>query len=409
MAKRQSKLLANGIGQLSLVEHALCPLDSRCTLVPNQIFETGYFYSDSKRNRRRANVRVIAPLGLSAHDEFFLWGLLALTLGNKSSNGLLCATRHYILKQLGFVVGNRRGGRQYRDLNRVLERLSCVQYQNDAFYDPIRAEHRQVSFGFFSYSMPQGDISSRAWRIAWDPIFFEWVKPAGGMMRFNLKLYRELDVASRRLLLFVNKMFSSRRATTPTLELRHLGVEILGYSEQLSNADLKVRVMKAIRRLQAAGVVDGQSNPTFLRRESGQQVISLRRDAEFLKTKKVLQTIESPFMESLVELGFDQRSANRVIQRFNRDLLMEWIDITLAAKERFGMKYFRKSPVAFLQDNLKHSAAGTRTPPDWWLEIRKAEETGVTKRARAERAIGVDHPVQTSDLPQKALGSFDNV
>ncbi|MGD0896628.1 MAG: hypothetical protein ABR915_02250 [Thermoguttaceae bacterium] len=41
---------------------------------------------------------------------------------------------------------------------------------HDHFYDPIRGEHRDVGFGFFSYSLPLDPRSSRAWRFAWAPV-----------------------------------------------------------------------------------------------------------------------------------------------------------------------------------------------------------------------------------------------
>ena len=95
------------------------------------------------------------PLGLTAHDEFYLWGLLALTFSQPEPESEFHATPHYCLRQLGVIdQHDRRGGRQYRQFSTALERLSAVRYQNQAFYDPVRAEHRRVSFGLFSYSLP---------------------------------------------------------------------------------------------------------------------------------------------------------------------------------------------------------------------------------------------------------------
>ena len=237
MERAKGRAKTNGVGQLSLVEHALCPLNSRASLARNQVFKTGYFYSNKKRQRKRANVEVFCPIGLSPVDEFNLWGMLALTLANKDSDGSLIATRYYILSQLGLInSGSRRGGRQYTDLTASLERLSAVTYRSDGFYDPVRAEHRKASFGFLSFTAPHDEKSDRPWRIHWDPVFFEFVKPIGGSLRFNFELYSQLDPASRRLFLFLSKMFS-RRTTTPRLELRHLATEILGYCPHLSKRE----------------------------------------------------------------------------------------------------------------------------------------------------------------------------
>ena len=158
MADSKTKPKTSGVGQLSLVEHALCPLDSRASLCRNQAFETGYFYSNQQRQRKRAKVQVFCPLGLAPKDELNLWGMLALTLASKENDGELIATRHYILSQLGIISGTKRkGGRQYAELDASLLRLSTVTYCNDGFYDPIRAEHRKVSFGFFSFTAPQNE------------------------------------------------------------------------------------------------------------------------------------------------------------------------------------------------------------------------------------------------------------
>ena len=123
-----------GIGQLTLVEHALCPVDYRTGLVENLVFHTSYPYKSTQGRWQRAKARVICPAGLSPHDEFFLWGLLALTLEQPDSNAELLATPHYCLRQLGLTGdGMRVGGRQYQDFRSSIERLSLVSYQNGNF------------------------------------------------------------------------------------------------------------------------------------------------------------------------------------------------------------------------------------------------------------------------------------
>ena len=56
----QSADVRCGIGQLSLVEHALCPLDPAKSLRPQLIHECRYRYSDKSRRRRvdRCELRV---------------------------------------------------------------------------------------------------------------------------------------------------------------------------------------------------------------------------------------------------------------------------------------------------------------------------------------------------------------
>ncbi len=86
-----------------------------------------------------------------------------------------------------------------------------------------------------------------------------------------------------------------------------------------------------------------------------------------------IRTTESPLFDTLQRIGFDQLAAARLIKKYPGRLLGEWADITQAAQKRFGAKFFKKSPMAFLVDSVSNAAAGQRTPPDWWHELRQAE------------------------------------
>ena len=109
-----------GVGQLSLVEHALCPLETKRGA--NLVHRVCYRFTDAQRRRQTAQVRVFAPLGLFPGDELYLWGLLALTLSQPEADGSLDATPHWCLRQLGLIdAGKRRGGRQYRQFSAALE------------------------------------------------------------------------------------------------------------------------------------------------------------------------------------------------------------------------------------------------------------------------------------------------
>ncbi len=82
---------------------------------------------------------------------------------------------------------------------------------------------------------------------------------------------------------------------------------------------------------------------------------------------------DSPLFESLTTIGFEDDAAARLIRRFPSPLLSEWVDITQAAKERFGKSFFHKSPMAYLVDSVTKAAAGNRTAPDWWQELSRVE------------------------------------
>ena len=359
-----------GVGQLSLVEHALCPLETKRGA--NLVHRVGYRFTDSQRRRQTAHVRVFAPLGLFPGDELYLWGLLALTLTQQEADGSLDATPHWCLRQLGLIdAGSRRGGRQYQQFAAALERLSAVSYLSSACYDPVRAEYRQVSFRFFSYSLPANPESNRTWNIVWDDVFFQLVQATGGSMRFDLNLYRSLDPAARRMFLLINKV-GYRQGRIPVFDLKHLAVDVLGLSPTLAIRDMKVKVSRTLRRLESVGVIQGSQIQSVAPREFA--VAFERGPALRSKTDRERIVNDSPLIEGLVALGFDLPSASSLVRRYPRKLVALWTDITQAALERFGREHFRKSPMAYFVDSLSKAAQGTRTPPDWWHEIRKAEQ-----------------------------------
>ena len=104
--KKHSPTAYKGRAQLSLVEHALCPLAARKGAVVGQIHESHYRYTHGSSERRTARVRVICPLGLTPNDEFFLWGLLALTLSQPEPIAEFHVTPHYSIGARYYNISN---------------------------------------------------------------------------------------------------------------------------------------------------------------------------------------------------------------------------------------------------------------------------------------------------------------
>lgn len=407
--RQKSHGCGTGHGQLTLVEHALCPLDPEASLAENLVHSARYHFTDASRHLQTAHARVFCPLGLSAHDEYFLWGLLSITLAQPETESEFYATPHYCLRQLGLIDQfARRGGRQYQQFTDSLSRLAAVVYQNDRFYDPIRAEHRRVSFSFLSYSLPLEAESSRAWRISWNPMFFELVQAAAGSLQFDLATYRLLEPASRRLFLLLSKIFQ-RRETSPRFDLHNLAVDVLGFSATISTADLKKKVRRCVERLSKLGIVASSSSiDIFEKEKAGQYRVTLQRGPYF-ERKAVfarLDIADSALSESLAAFGLEPVVARRIIKQHSVKLLQEWADITLAAKERFGPRFFKKSPAAYFIDNVQHAAQGDRTPPDWWLDLRKAEwqAQATEDRRRRKAEVDVAKEVVLSDEARSVFG-----
>jgi hypothetical protein len=373
-----------GMGQLSLVEHALCPLESRVTSVNRSaVHLSSHQFTDESGKRRTSRVRISSPLGLTPTDEFYLWGLLALTCSQSEPSPEFCATPHYCLRQLQVIdQHSKRGGRQYRQFAESLARLAAVNYQNDGFYDPVRREHRRISFGFLSYSLPLDDDSSRAWRIVWNSVFFEMVQAFGGHLWFDLNVYRQLDPASRRLFLLLSKVFR-RKQHSPRFDLQELGVQVMGFAPTLARRDLKIKVRRAIARLEEHSIV---SEPVIQAAGKGRNattIIQLTRGAHYKTERRyALPHVESPLSELMKTIGLDLRAIRRCLREYSHTVLQQWIDITLAARERHGESFFRRSAAAYFIDNVQHAAKGTRTPPDWWHDLQRQERQAKSAAGR---------------------------
>ena len=136
-------------------------------------------------------------LGLSASDELYLWGLLGLALSQPEPSPDFHATPYRCLKQPGIVSGSKKGSEEFRLFREALKRLAGVRYHCHRFFDPVRREHRKVSFGFLSYKLPLSSDVARTWRFAWEPIFRELCSATAGALRIDIGTYRVFSSASR--------------------------------------------------------------------------------------------------------------------------------------------------------------------------------------------------------------------
>jgi hypothetical protein len=388
-SRRPSAKSYLGHAQLSLVEHALCPLDSTASLEGPLIHETHYWYSDVNRHRKQARVRVVCPDGLSPSDEFYLWGLLSLTFSQPNPTIDFHATPHFCLRQLGCIDGDgNRGGRNYELFRNAVSRLASVTYKNDAFFDPVRGEHRSVGFGFLSYSLPLDPDSSRAWRFAWDPIFFEVCSAVRGSLVFDFRTYRELDEASRRLYLLLKKVFW-RSELSPEFDVRDLAVDTLGFSPSHEVWRLKQKLVRCIDTLSQAGIITlppgaSSGGDLFTKRAKASYSVHFHRGPHFDQSPSAMLTdiTDSPLYEPLTTIGLERPVIRRILAAYDPRLIAECADMTLAARERFGESFFTTSPQAYFIDNLQEQAKGKRTIPDWWRTLRSEEER---RRRQADR------------------------
>ena len=361
----------NGIAQLSLVEHALSPLsyDTR-----NEGFVHRVSYPVYARGKRpvTANVTVSCPLGLAPSDELLLWGLLSLTLSDDKPASVFYATRHYVLSQLGLPVN----GSYYAIFDAACRRMEFTTYENTAFYDPVRGELCDIRFGFFKRRKPTGADSERGDRFVWDQQFLEFAKHAYGRMRFPFSQYQRYSPGARRLFLLLRKFFH-RRSVTPEFDVFDLAVNKLGLSPQTRIPDLKKAINRYAEELLEDGVLALPSGVATIRdgyakRGKGEYAIQFHRGPNAMGEESPATAGNGSALASLLrDLDVSPSGIRWTLSTIEGDTIREWIDITLAAKERGLIK---TTPAAFFIDNVKQVAKGSRQPPDWWRVIRKQEE-----------------------------------
>jgi hypothetical protein len=400
-----------GLAQQSLVEHALCPLDAAVSLQSGHLHVVQYHYTDANRNRKTATANVACPFGLSSQDEVYLYGLLALTFSQPEPTPDFYATPHWCLKQLGIVDAENEQGKRYQLFREAIRRLSGVVYQNDRFFDPVRGEHRDVAFGLLKYSLPIDSQSSRAWHFVWDQQFFRFAEAIRGSFAFDFALYRSLDPASRRLFLLLQKIFW-RNDQSPAFELRQLGVNVLGFSDQLPTKEIKRKLIRT------AGVLIEQEiirlpqgtlgvKELFSKQAKGVHVVRFEKGAYFDRQPETAGEQESPLTEPLQALGFDRNAVARILKLYKPRLIQEWADITLAAVER---KLIKQSPQAYFTHYIREAAANKTTPPDWWRALRKQEfERDNQSETREQRTACGEDAAFEEYLKQEGRAAFERV
>jgi len=386
--------LIDGRGQLTLVEHSLCPLHAADSLQPNLVHQSSYYFTDKNRHKKKATATIHAPLGLSANDELYLMGLLGLALEQDEPSFDFRATPHHILRRLGCIDPHtRRGGTEYKTFRQAIQRLAHVTYECDHFYHPVRGEHVRTVFGFFKYTLPLDEKSSRAYRFLIDPLFFEICQATGGSLVCDFELCKQLSPRSRRMFMLLRKMFP-RRDATPWLDLRHVCVDLMGYSPKLANKHFKARLKSCITELAKHGILAGS--------EFREQQVKLFKGPYF-DTKQTgrqrKQVQDSPLYEPLRAIGFEEGQIKHLLKKYKTRILEEWSDITLAAIEKYGREFFTSSPQAYFTNNIQQANLGLRTAPDWWHDYRKQEQL------HAESVANPSNAAEQQD-PQAASAAF---
>ena len=161
-----------------------------------------------------------------------------------------------------------------------------------------------------------------------------------------------------------------------------MAIDVLGFSPALAPRHQRQKLRRVVAALADAGVVAGpvafDKHPGDTPRAGSYSVV-LARGSRYVRPASPDARCDShsPLWDGLTALGFEAGAAGRLLKEFPRAAVREWLDITVAARERFGRAFFTRSPQAYLVDNLRHALASGRTPPEWWHDLRSRERQGI--------------------------------
>ena len=362
--------------QLTLVEHALCPL-----IPPDGPFtHRAEYYYFKNRNRKRAQATIVCPEGLKPEDEYYLNSLLGLIFAASEPNLNFYASASYLLNALGI---QKVGGKSVRLLRDSIHRLGKVRYENSGFYDPVRKEHRDIGFGFLSYDLPKANESARPWHIAIDPIYFKFCQSNGGFLSFNRELYRRLRPASRRLYLLTNKLLY-RNQTSGYFDVEHLCVNQLGFAVGMRPADYNKKLMKCVSDLAAESILGlpGSLSELCVKVSKGKYRVRFTRGPGFRnQAAPENDNADSSVIGLLQSIkGLNAGCIGRIAKECHRDQVYQWVDATIMAREKYGSTYFKKNEAAFFYEGV----TSTRRPPDWYFQARRQAEQQESEHLRSQ-------------------------
>lgn len=372
-----------GVAQLSVIECALCPLDDAACQHDNFVHDT-YFLRYPNGRAVKVPVEVRAAYGFSASDEYLMLGLLSLVCNDQQEGHTYWATPHYVLRRLG-LSNDSKGGKNYRQFRKMMKRIGALSVFCKEFYDPVIGDYREELLRFVRASMPADPSSQRAYKFVFDPALLDVLRDKAGALHYDWPTFKDLGKAERRAFLVLSKIYHKRRSS-PQWNVRYFGINVLGYSDKLSTADLKIKMQRVVKNLAAKGIVEldaatGVKGIFTKGKKRGDWWLRLHRGSYFDAVRKeraqVVGWRDNALYEPLKAIGFVDRDIRWFIGNAKHEQVALWADVTLCAMEAKSKQVpkLKGDPQAYFRHYLKMQSDGAiASAPDWYHELKKIEE-----------------------------------
>jgi hypothetical protein len=302
--------------------------------------------SSGKNVTRTLTITAADKFGLpTALDDEVLLGLIQLTSEQEFKERKVYFSRYGLIKLLGW----RDESKSYRRIEDSLNRWTGVTLQyrrawwskeekcwvNETFhvidqvtvFDRERIERRRK----MAKDSPEKALSS----FVWNETVFQSFQ-AGYLKSLDFDFYKSLDSAiAKRMYRFLDKRFYHRGRWE--FELRAFACEHIGLSKNMSNADLKRKLLPAIRELEGRGFLAPLPDAErFVNVHYGSWRVVFVKATPKVTVLPRPDGATDPLVEELVLRGITRRSARKLLDHHPREKVEEKIRLFDWLKGRGG-------------------------------------------------------------------------
>lgn len=354
-----------GRDAMNLIEFPLALLSDRApkgckTLVfEDRIQDRG----QGKYVTRRLTISGSDRFGLpTALDDEVSLGLLQLTKAARFASRRVTFNRYQLLRVLGW----RDEGKSYSRLDKSLKRWTGVTlYYENAWRDNRSKRWVNASFHLLDDVVLRGRSGPNRRGVAevelepcsyftWNEIVFESFR-AGYLKKLDLDFYRTLKLAvAKRIYRFLDKRFHFKNVLR--FDLGTLAREHVGLSRRYDAAQLKRRLLPAIRELEQTGFLSPMPAEEQFRRlcRGKWEIVFVRAAKEQSGPGK--RRPQSDLEQQLVDRGVSVCSAVRLVRDYPATQIQTKLEVfdVLTAQ---GNSHSLRNPAGFLVQSIKQDYA----------------------------------------------------
>ena len=408
--------ITEGKDEMNLAEFPLCALAHRLSPeVKTLRFEDRMW--DKGRNQfitRQLTVTGSDAYGLPTEkDDEVLLGLIQLTRARGFMERKVAFTRHELIRLLGWRDDSKSYARVEASLNRW---TGVTLYYNKAWWNKERKCWMDEKFHILDNvwlchrGEPAPDtglpttgapLSAFVWN---ETIFRSFTH--GNLKSIDFEFFKSLKSAvAKRLYRFLDKRFW--HANRQEFDLRELCCEHIGLSRNYDAANLKRKLLRGIRELEARGFLRAlpvEEQFTKVRRGEWRAVFAHAEKSPRIEVEIVTQP-DKGLVQALIERGITAAAAERAVAEYPAARIRAQMKVFDWLMQRRDARVSR-NPAGFLVSSIKHDYA-----PPQGVERRTSERPKFTRRRETHPVIDRKHSVKKTpheEARDKTIAHFWN-